>query len=110
MNTQEIEDKKAKSKYCKGVNKLHRLGFIGWQQSKSLVSSYLKESEEKQNLLDDESELALLPYTNGISLLKKINNSNERISKNVQFFFWVTIIVWVVALIVFIIDILMKSR
>ncbi len=100
---QEFKEKEANSKYCNRVNKLTSLRYIDSWLSIRLVSNYIKATEEKQSLLDDDSELALQSYTNGISLLNKINKSNERISKNMQFFFWVTIIGWIVGLIIFII-------
>ena len=107
MKEQELKEKKANSKYCNRVNKLFSLGYIDLPLSNTLVFKYMKATEEKQSLLDNDSELALLSYTNGISLLNKINKSNERINKNVQFFFWVTIIGWICGIII---SIQLKTR
>lgn len=76
MKEQERKAKNDNSKYCNRIDKLFSLGYIDLQLSKTLVLNYMKATEEKQDLLDNALELALMSYTNGISLLNKINNSN----------------------------------
>lgn len=92
----------ANSKYCNEALTLYSLGIIDLPILTELKSEYLQSSQMQQELLDSKSELALNYYTNGLWLLNDIRHSNARIRQIVVFFFWVTIVGWIVSLLIYI--------